>query len=58
MKPWYWSRTLWVNALALLLTWWLGRADFYVNPQWVIVGLVLLNLGLRVITKEAVRWKN
>lgn len=54
MKPWYRSRTVWVNLAALLLTWWIGRSAFYVNPQIVIVSLVVLNIGLRLLTRTGV----
>lgn len=54
VKPWYRSRTVWVNLAALLLTWWIGRSAFYVNPQIVIVSLVVLNIGLRLLTRTGV----
>jgi hypothetical protein len=54
VKLWYRSRTLWVNLLALLVTWLIGRSDFYVNPQIMIVGMAVLNIGLRFLTTTAV----
>jgi hypothetical protein len=54
MKSWYLSKTLWVNLLALLATWVIGRSDFYVNPQVMIVGMAVLNVGLRFFTTTAI----
>jgi hypothetical protein len=54
MKSWYLSKTLWVNLLALLATWVIGRSDFYVNPQVMIVGMAVLNVGLRFLTSTAI----
>ena len=50
MKPWYSSKTIWANLLALLVTWLIGRSDVYINPQVVVVGLALLNIVLRFLT--------
>ena len=54
MKPWFYSKTIWVNLLALAATGLIGQSDVYVNPQIMVVGLALLNLGLRLLTTEAV----
>lgn len=53
-KSWYLSKTLWANLVALLLTWMIGQSDLYINPQWLIVGMAVLNIGLRFTTSEPI----
>ncbi|MBT9173173.1 MAG: hypothetical protein DDT21_01563 [Syntrophomonadaceae bacterium] len=47
MKPWYKSKTVWANVLALLIS--LG-VDL--QEQDVVTILAVINLVLRVMTKE------
>ena len=57
MKPWYESKTLWVNILALLaivigtLTQWPELTDIY--PQ-LTTALAIVNMLLRFATYEAI----
>lgn len=54
MKPFYHSKTIWINALgalALLLHGPLGSA---IPAEYVAVGLAVVNLALRIVTTQAV----
>lgn len=54
MKPFYRSKTIWINALgalALLLHGPLGSA---IPAEYVAVGLAVVNLALRIVTTQAV----
>lgn len=58
MKKWYMSKTVWVNALALVsavLAQVKGVEVFPVEAQMSVLGLI--NVGLRFVTKEEVVWK-
>lgn len=60
-KPWWQSKTIWFNVLALALAMAeanLGLLDGHISGNvyaWAAFGLPLINMALRVITKAGVR---
>jgi hypothetical protein len=57
MKKWYLSKTLWVNAIAIGAIVAQSQTGFIIAPELEIAILSLINLSLRVVTKENVVWK-
>lgn len=55
-KQWYLSKTIWVNALALagLIT--QTQTGFVFSPEMQALALSVVNMLLRVITKEEIIW--
>lgn len=53
-KPFYQSRTLWVNVISLVAIGVQVKYGFVVGVEWQTLGLSVVNLGLRLITKKAV----
>ena len=53
MKKWYSSKTLWVNAIAMLAILVQSQTEFVINPEEQAGILVVINLILRAITKES-----
>jgi len=51
------SKTLWVNAIAFLALLIQGFFGFVIGPEIQMGLLLVINAGLRVITKEALVWK-
>ena len=51
MKKWYKSKTVWTNVIAIVIA--LG-VDL--REQEVIAVLALINLVLRIVTKEELTW--
>ena len=51
-KPWYTSRTLWVNGLAFAALLVQNSVGFVIAPEEQAGALVLINLVLRVVTKS------
>ena len=49
------SKTFWVNALVAVILGILG-VDIGIDPETEILLFALVNLGLRVVTKEAVKF--
>lgn len=50
------SKTIWLNLLgsaALLLQ---GELGFLLPPEWQAIGLLVANLGMRLITREPIDW--
>ena len=52
-KPFYKSKTIWVNVIVAIGLGILG-IDIGVDPEIELIGLALVNLGLRFITKEGI----
>ena len=50
-KKWYRSRMLWTNLIALL-----ALFGFEVNAEEVVAILAVINILLRLITKEGLTW--
>jgi hypothetical protein len=55
-KKWYTSKTIWVNTLALLALVAQTQTGFIFSLEMQASVLSLINLGLRVITKEEITW--
>ena len=57
MKPWYASKTVIFNLLAalVLVANQLGFGEFKLDAQWEVAIVVIVNLVLRFVTKQAVR---
>lgn len=55
-KKWYLSKTIWVNLIALVTLGIQTQTGFVVTAELQTGLLVLINLGLRVVTKEEIVW--
>jgi len=55
-KKWYLSKTIWVNGLAFIGLVAQAQTGFIFSPEMQAFALSLVNLGLRVITKEEILW--
>jgi len=59
VKHWYASKTIWFNALALIVmiaTQAFGFGEFVMSPEVAEFGtaaVILINLALRLVTKQA-----
>ena len=51
-KPWYYSKTLWINILALAALIIQGFSNFVIAPEEQAAVIVIINLILRAITKQ------
>lgn len=57
MKAWYLSKTLWANGVALIAMIVQGITGNEILPMNVqVIILSVINLALRMITKEKVAW--
>ena len=56
MKPFWTSKTLWVNILAVGAIIAQGQFGYVISPETQISILAVLNLLLRAITKQPVVW--
>lgn len=57
MKPWYTSKTLWVNLLAIIGSVIVGTQVTTESWAEISVGfLALVNVALRIITGEEISW--
>jgi len=54
MKQWYSSKTLWVNAIALVAILVQGFTGFIIDPEAQAAILVVINLVLRAVTGDEV----
>jgi len=52
MKPWYSSRTLWINVIAILALVAQAQFGFLIDPTGQAAILAMINLVLRAITEE------
>ncbi len=55
-KPWYLSKTLWVNAIAVGASFAAGHFNLQIDIQDQVAILGVINLALRAITKQPVSW--
>lgn len=55
-KPWWQSKTIWANALALLGTYVAPQLGVELKAEEQVAILVVVNLILRLVTKGAVDW--
>jgi hypothetical protein len=56
MKKWYKSKTLWVNIIAIAGIIVRAELGYVLIPEGEVALLALINLVLRVITKEEIDW--
>ena len=56
MKKWYTSKTLWVNAIAIIAGILADKMGVTLSSEAQVGILALINAGLRIITKEVVVW--
>jgi len=52
MKPWYMSRTLWVNIIAIVVLVAQMQFGFEVDEEAELAILAVINLIMRIITKQ------
>ena len=52
MKPWYRSRTLWLNIIAIIALVAQVQAGFVIDADEQLALLAMINLLMRAITKE------
>lgn len=55
-KKWWLSKTVWVNALALVALVAQMQTGFVFSPEMQAFVLSMINLGLRTITREEIVW--
>ena len=55
-KKWYVSKTFWANILAGLTVTAQMKYGFLIDPSYQMLGMTLVNIILRKITKEEVVW--
>jgi hypothetical protein len=51
------SKTFWVNALAFIAYFVQAKFGFVIDEDLQLQALALINMFLRAVTKEPVRWK-
>ncbi len=56
-KDWYTSKTLWVNTLGIAAIIAQGQFGYVIDPAAQASLLLLINMLLRMITKEQIVWK-
>jgi uncharacterized membrane-anchored protein len=56
MKPWYLSKTIWVNVLAIITVFW-GSGLLGWNPEIQITILGVVNIALRFVTNQGIMIK-
>lgn len=55
-KTWWTSKTLWVNVLAIAAAIVTNQAGIEINAETQVSILGVINLILRIVTKEPVNW--
>ena len=56
-KPWYISKTLWINALAVIAIITQGvTGNMYLDAELQVAILAVINLILRLVTGQPVKW--
>ena len=53
MKPWYRSRTLWINIIAIIALVAQVQFSFIIDADEQLALLAMINMVLRAITKES-----
>ncbi len=56
-KPFWTSKTLWVNLIAIIAMIVQDKTGFVIPPEEQLTILGMINLILRAITKETLTWK-
>ena len=57
MKKWLYSKTLWINIIAIASIIVRAEFGFTVTPQYEVIILAGINFVLRLITKEGLKLK-
>lgn len=55
-KKWWHSKTMWANALAVVGIAVQGATGFILSPEIQVAALGVINVVLRLITKEEIVW--
>lgn len=55
-KKWYFSKTFWANIIAGLSVAAQLKFGFIIDPSYQMLGMTVINIILRKITKEEVVW--
>ena len=55
-KPWYTSKTMWVNLIAVTAAYLAKSHGMEINAETQTLILVIINIILRAITKQPVNW--
>jgi len=55
-KSWYLSKTLWVNVIAVAAAFGAKQAGIQISAEDQVAALGVINLILRVVTKQPVAW--
>jgi len=55
-KQWYYSKTVWVNFIALGALVSQSHYGFVISPEIQLALLTIVNVGLRSITKDEIVW--
>ncbi len=56
VKKWYKSKTFWINIISLVGTVTLLEFGYEITPEMAVTFLGVINLMLRLITKEEIEW--
>lgn len=56
-KPWWASKTLWVNFIAIANLVVRARFGYALKPEEEVLILGIINAVLRVVTREPLAWK-
>ena len=56
-KKWYTSKTLWLNFLGVVVIVLQTQTGFVLSAELQTSVLAILNVVLRIITKEPINWK-
>ena len=56
-KPWYYSKTLWVNLIAMIALLIQAVIGFTISPEEQAAFIVIINLILRAVTTQGLLFK-
>ena len=56
MKRWFWSKTIWVNVLAIVALIAQSFLGYAISAETQVAILGIINVGLRAITGDEVTW--
>ena len=56
MKKWWLSKTLWVNLISIIAVILAGRTEFKISSEVQLQILAVINIILRLVTKEEIKW--
>lgn len=55
-KPFYMSKTFWANVIAAVAMAVQTKYGFVIGPEFQTLGLAVINMALRSVTKEKIIW--